>query len=134
MMRPDDPRIPAPSWRALALAPLALCFACAPTQNPADPDEAPDVNYNATFSASSEPFFGGGEGAFNVFDNRVGGGNNKWCCAGPPVNVSAHLDAGAHVLTHFTITSGNDVQNRDPRNWKIQGSNDGVTWTGKNWN
>src|SRR5690242_15185758 len=37
------------------------------------------VNYNAAFRASVEPQYGG-EGAFNVFDNRVGGGDDKWCC------------------------------------------------------
>src|SRR5687767_15102539 len=46
--------------------------------NNGDPDA--DVNYNAIFSGNEEPAFGGGEFAFNVFDNRVGGGNDKWCC------------------------------------------------------
>ena len=38
-----------------------------------------DENYNATFTANDEPGFGGGESAFNVFDNQLGGGNAKWC-------------------------------------------------------
>ena len=38
-----------------------------------------DQGYNAKFSASNEPGFGGGENAFNVFDNQLGGGNAKWC-------------------------------------------------------
>ena len=38
-----------------------------------------DVGYNAKFSSSEEPGFGGGEFAFNVFDNQLGGGNAKWC-------------------------------------------------------
>ena len=44
-------------------------------------DGAPDANegYNAIFSANEEPGFGGGEFAFNVFDNILGGGNAKWC-------------------------------------------------------
>ena len=44
-------------------------------------DGAPDADegYNAIFSANEEPGFGGGEFAFNVFDNILGGGNAKWC-------------------------------------------------------
>ncbi len=44
-------------------------------------DGAPDADegYNAKFTSSEEPGFGGGEFAFNVFDNQLGGGNAKWC-------------------------------------------------------
>lgn len=38
-----------------------------------------DEGYNAKFSSSEEPGFAGGENAFNVFDNQLGGGNAKWC-------------------------------------------------------
>lgn len=33
------------------------------------------------------------------------------------------------VVVRYTITSANDVPNRDPRNWTLQGSNNGSTWT-----
>lgn len=44
-------------------------------------DGQPDVDegYNAIFTSSEEPGFGGGEFAFNVFDNQLGPGNAKWC-------------------------------------------------------
>ena len=44
-------------------------------------DGNPEANegYNAKFTSSEEPGFGGGENAFNVFDNQLGGGNAKWC-------------------------------------------------------
>ncbi|RYG62859.1 discoidin domain-containing protein [bacterium] len=32
------------------------------------------------------------------------------------------------LLTKYTITSGNDAPTRDPKNWTLQGSNDGSTW------
>ena len=44
-----------------------------------DGDPEADKNYNAKFSASDEPGFGGGESAFNVFDNVLGPSNAKWC-------------------------------------------------------
>ncbi|MEZ5324762.1 MAG: discoidin domain-containing protein [Verrucomicrobiales bacterium] len=97
-------------------------------ENDGDPEA--DVNYNATFNASEEAAFGGGESAFNIFDNEVGGGNSKWCCGTDAFPLWAEATfPEAHVLTHFTVASGNDTPGRDPRVWEIQGSNDGVTYT-----
>ena len=45
-----------------------------------DGEPESDEGYNAIFSANDEPGFGGGEFAFNVFDNRLGPSNDKWCC------------------------------------------------------
>ena len=99
-------------------------------------DGAPDAdsNYNATFISSEEPGFGGGEFAFNVFDNIVGPQNAKWCCGDQnnfptnPISIDATFSQ-PFVLGRFTITSGNDTPARDPRVWQILGSNDGSTFT-----
>ena len=102
-------------------------------ENDGDPEF--DDRYDAVFDANDEPDFGGGESAFNVFDNVVGGGNDKWCCGpggGIPDEglwVSAQLAAGPHVLTHFTVASANDTPGRDPIEWAIQGSNNGNDYT-----
>ena len=68
------------------------------------------------------------EGAYNVFDNKVGSGDSKWCCEGPTQWIYVQFST-SYVLTHFTITSGNDGAVRDPDQWEIQGSNDGTNWT-----
>ena len=82
------------------------------------------TNWNWTsISASSEEKWTS-EGSFNVFDNKVGATNNKWCCNGPTQWISVGFSQ-PYILSHFTITSGNDVAGRDPDIWKIQGSNDG---------
>ena len=99
-------------------------------------DGAPDADegYNAIFTANEEPGFGGGEFSFNVFDNILGGGNAKWCCGrggGIPdegLHVTAEFEQ-AYVLTHFTVSSANDVPARDPTVWEVQGSNDGEDFT-----
>ena len=89
-----------------------------------------DEGYNAVFTGNDEPSFGGGENAFNIFDNILGGGNAKWCCGpqgGIPeegLHVTAEFEI-AYVLTHFTVSSANDTPGRDPTVWEIQGSNDG---------
>ena len=101
-----------------------------------------DIGYNAIFDANEEPGFGGGEFAFNVFDNRLGPSNDKWCCGVgggipdglPPEDevgglwVSAQLDDGPHRLTHFTVSSANDIPDRDPTEWAVQGSNNGTDY------
>lgn len=111
--------------------------------NDGDPEN--DVGYDAIFAASHEPGFGSlnqdaasagaGESAFNVFDNILGPGNDKWCCGDPigisedePMWVSAQFPV-AYRLTNFTVSSANDADGRDPIHWAIQGSNDGQSYT-----
>ena len=85
-------------------------------------------NFNWTsINASSKKTFAG-EGSYSVFDNNVSGGSAKWCCDNPTQWIYVQLSQ-SYVLSHFTITSGNDVAGRDPDIWKIQGSNDGSNWT-----
>ncbi len=100
-----------------------------------DGDPENDEGYDAIFDASDEPGFGGGEFAFNVFDNRLGPSNDKWCCGvgggiseDNPMWVSAQLPS-RFFLTGFTVSSANDVPARDPLHWSIQGSNDGNSYT-----
>lgn len=96
-------------------------------ENDGDPEA--DVNYDAIFESSEEPGFGGGESSYNVFDNLVGGGNDKWCCGDGvfPYWIQATFEQPI-VLTHFTVAAANDTPERDPRVWEIQGSNDGITF------
>ncbi len=86
-----------------------------------------------SITSSSESYFsnpepGQGEGAFDVFDNKLGGGEAKWCCDPAPQSVTVEMKYPVQ-LTHFTVSSSNDAPERDPRDWAIQGSNDGETFT-----
>ena len=85
-------------------------------------------NWNWTSILASSENAWISEGAYNVFDNQVGGGDMKWCCEGPTQSIYVQFST-TYVLTHFTITSGNDAVGRDPDQWEIQGSNDGTNWT-----
>jgi len=103
------------------------------------------AGFDAEFFSSNEPGFGGGEFAFNVFDNQVGGSNAKWCCglaSDHPANGGAGQIVGARnftsiagpiELTAFTLTSSNDSPGRDPADWQIQGSNDTTTGLDGTW-
>jgi hypothetical protein len=68
----------------------------------------------------------GSEGAAKAFDKNVA---TKWLSSA----VSwLQYDFGSGVtqtIKRYTVTSANDVPARDPKDWQLQGSNDGATWT-----
>jgi alpha-L-fucosidase 2 len=55
----------------------------------------------------------------------------KWCVEmqGQPVVWQASAVAGAPAGTSYTLTSANDVPERDPSSWEFAGSMDGQDWT-----
>lgn len=93
------------------------------------------INYNWTsVNSSSSLWFnnygGGNEAALDLFDNRVGGGSDKWYDGGVSDYWLAVEFDKPYTLDSFTIGSGNDsATSRQPDIFQIQGSNDGSTWT-----
>lgn len=70
------------------------------------------------------------EPAANLIDGKT---STKYCVDkvsgdGPVACIVYHLPE-AKAVTAYSITSANDEPGRDPKNWKLQGSNDGKTWT-----
>ena len=70
------------------------------------------------------------ETAANLIDGKT---STKYCTDkdsddGAVAWIVYHLPA-AKAVTAYSITSANDEHGRDPKNWKLQGSNDGKTWT-----
>lgn len=76
--------------------------------------------------ANEKSSFADHEAAFNVFDNKLGPGQDKWCCNAREITVEFEA---AVSLTHFTLSSANDVPGRDWREWTVSGSTDGTTFT-----
>lgn len=70
----------------------------------------------------------GSERLENSYDGRP---NTKWCIIAPPAHVlwQAELPAPA-IVSSYSFTSANDVPQRDPQEWTVLGSDDGVAWTG----
>ncbi|AMO95293.1 F5/8 type C domain protein [Collimonas fungivorans] len=65
-------------------------------------------------------------------DSSVDGkANTKWCVfVNPGDIVQWQIDLGSNqTISSYALTSANDVAARDPKNWTLMGSNDGVTWT-----
>jgi hypothetical protein len=64
----------------------------------------------------------------SAYDNRMTAADfSKWCVGSRPTTsspVSTVYDfagSAAYAVTSYTITSANDVPDRDPKNWKFQG-------------
>jgi glucose/arabinose dehydrogenase/type 1 glutamine amidotransferase len=56
-----------------------------------------------------------------------GNTNTKWLTFEPTGWVTAKLDNPVAV-NHYALTSANDFPGRDPKNWTLQGSQDGSSW------
>ncbi|MEU7904524.1 GH92 family glycosyl hydrolase [Actinoplanes sp. NPDC049118] len=74
-------------------------------------------------AVNAEP--NGNEGAGNLND---GDSATKWLVDTPTSWAQYTLDAPAEVV-RYALTSANDAPERDPRDWTLQGSADGTTWT-----
>lgn len=56
--------------------------------------------------------------------------NSKWCIIEPGNTVTWKVQLPeAHAISTYTLTSANDVPERDPQNWTFSASNDNVNWT-----
>jgi hypothetical protein len=68
------------------------------------------------------------EGKDKAFDNNATG--TKWLDLNATSWIQYQFNNGKRgKLSSYTITSGNDVAARDPKNWTLLGSNDGTIWT-----
>jgi hypothetical protein len=66
------------------------------------------------------------EAAWRAFDGR---NDTKWLAFYNTAWLQATFaDKKAYVVTSYEIVSANDADARDPDDWTLQGSNDGVTW------
>ncbi|MFO1523008.1 MAG: glycoside hydrolase N-terminal domain-containing protein, partial [Kiritimatiellia bacterium] len=66
----------------------------------------------------------------SVLGSFDGEAKTKWCVqnAGPSVSWQIELPKPARV-TGYTLTSADDTPARDPREWVLEGSDDGAAWT-----
>lgn len=83
-------------------------------------------------SSASEPVCASGhEPSGNESVENAGDGNvsTKWCVEHHNKEVVWQVDLGTpQSVSGYSFTSANDVPARDPRAWKLEGSDDGNTW------
>ena len=80
-------------------------------------------------STPSKHSVAGGEGVKKSVDSNQ---NTKWCSAhnDRPVQWMVKLPKqGKKAVTGYSFTSANDEPARDPKEWILEGSNDGESWT-----
>ncbi|MEU5616761.1 alpha-1,2-mannosidase [Streptomyces sp. NPDC047802] len=88
------------------------------------PGAAQDVTGQATVVEVSDEFEEAGEVAVNLLrDSR-----EKWLAGECEATVEFAFDRPT-TLTGYTLVSANDFPDRDPRDWTLSGSRDGVHWT-----
>lgn len=68
----------------------------------------------------------GSESVENAGDRNA---STKWCVEHKNKDVVWQIDLGTpQAVNGYSFTSANDVPSRDPRTWKLEGSQDGNTW------
>jgi hypothetical protein len=88
-----------------------------------------DITGQGTLAVSLENTNGASaaEGSPKLVDNDI---NTKYLTFSFPPDFWFQLKfSTAQVVNAYTFTSGNDSPGRDPKDWKLMGSNDGSTWT-----
>ncbi len=86
------------------------------------------TTFENMFSVSHENNGGpdGGEGSKKMIDGDI---TTKIFVGGVGPNMSwQFLFDSPQVVNGYSMTSGNDSPDRDPRRWKVEGSIDGKTW------
>jgi hypothetical protein len=96
------------------------------TNTPAVPAvQAPSPITGGTASASSEN--DPNEGSAQAFDNDS---TTKWLAFASTAWLQYAAPIGqVYAVTQYSITSANDDYGRDPQDWQLLASNDGVNWT-----
>lgn len=82
----------------------------------------------------SSPSGHGGEGNWSpneeISSSVDGNPDTKWCVATGEAEVLWQYDSRSGVVVNaYSLTSANDVPQRDPKGWTLQGSTDGLNWT-----
>lgn len=90
--------------------------------------QAAMVNVAVGGVVNSDDYNTGGEGPAEAFDVNPG---SKWYHgAAAPAWLSYDFGSSlTQTIKRYAITSANDVPQRDPAAWQLQGSNDGSSWT-----
>ncbi|MBO0917878.1 GH92 family glycosyl hydrolase [Streptomyces laculatispora] len=84
-----------------------------------------NVTDKVTDVRASDENTGGGEVKENLVDGESG---TKWLSFKPTAWAEFDLSEPVEVVT-YALTSANDHDERDPKDWTLQGSEDGKSWT-----
>ena len=88
---------------------------------------AQDVTIGASLLVSKDNNSGAtsGEGSLKLIDNSI---DSKFLVSSFTSLWAVQTLTLPHVVKLYSITSGNDASERDPKEWTLEGSEDGVSW------
>jgi hypothetical protein len=86
---------------------------------------SPDITNNGGTVSAQYNDSPSGEDITKLIDNST---STKYLTSHSAAWMRFQANSAA-VVKSYTLTSANDVPNRDPRNWTLQGSNNGTSWT-----
>jgi hypothetical protein len=95
---------------------------------PPDPEVETDITYLGTLSVNLENSGGptAGEGSPKLVDANL---DSKYLINPYANNLYMQISfKTAQRVASYKLTSANDAPGRDPKDWKLQASNDGTTW------
>ncbi|MGH2623849.1 MAG: discoidin domain-containing protein, partial [Sphingobacterium sp.] len=87
------------------------------------------TNFDNLFTISHENTGGpdGDEGSKKLIDNNL---KTKVFLGGTGNDLTWQFEYFVpQIVNGYSMTSGNDAPERDPKRWKVEGSQDGETWT-----
>ena len=84
-----------------------------------------DIRGKVTETTATSENNGAGEGVAQLVD---GTSETKWLAWTPTASATITLSEPT-LITHYAVTSANDADDRDPKDWTLQGSNDAQGWT-----
>jgi hypothetical protein len=114
-----EPADPQPAW-------VDTADKAAGVAGPARPPGIPGNQTEKVIAVrASDENAGSGEVGENLVD---GSPQTKWLTFESTGWVEFEFSEPIAVV-HYALTSANDAEGRDPRNWTLSGSNDGTTWT-----
>jgi predicted alpha-1,2-mannosidase len=113
-----EPSDPAPTWVSTAERASGVTG----PKKSGIPGNVTDTVVGVTASGENT---GGGEVKENLVDGST---DTKWLVFAPTGWVAVEL-AQPVAVVDYALTSANDAPGRDPRDWTLQGSQDGRSWT-----
>ncbi|MFF5563215.1 alpha-1,2-mannosidase [Streptomyces sp. NPDC012623] len=105
-------------------ASVTLTAAVVTAEGHAAQGELRDITDTVVDVEASDEFAAGGEVARNLLRRS----RSKWLVPDDTAELDFTLQRPAAVAS-YSLTSANDAPDRDPRDWRLQGSHDGSTWT-----
>jgi len=76
--------------------------------------------------SASKPGINSRESAEKAFD---GDSRTKYCTSAPTIWLKYRCDGGKRKVLKYSLTAANDYPARDPKDWTLEGSNNGKQWT-----